>query len=302
MNFDHLKVFAAVAYTKNFTKAAKSLHMSQPSVSAIIRQLEEQLGASLFERTTKTVSLTSSGKLLLKRSQEIKKLVHQTEKELELLNQSLHGNLLIGTSLTIGEHIMPHLLGSYKMSNPNVNIQMKVSNSEQIMDKISTEKVELGFIETAHVDPKFIYYPFLEDELFVISSKEFSEKYFFNSSTLSIEEVIKLPFIIRESGSGTREVIEENLRRHKLDPSKLKVILELEHTESIKSAVEAGIGISVLSKAAIKKELKLGTLKAHRIRGIHFKRYFYIIFMEGRVSHTGESFLEFINNSFLNDV
>lgn len=300
MNFDHLKVFAAVAHTKNFTKAAKYLHMSQPSVSATVRQLEKQLGTSLFERTTKTVTLTSSGKLLLKRSQEITNLVNQTEKEFELINKSLQGNLLLGTSLTIGEHIMPHLLGRYKKSNPNVNIKMKVSNSEQIMEKISTEELEIGFIETAYVDPKFVYYPFLEDELFVIASVEFSERYFCNTSTIPIEEFLKLPFIIRESGSGTRHVIEENLRSHKLDPSKLKVILELEHTESIKSAVEAGIGVSILSKAAIKKELMLGTLKTHRIRGINFKRYFYTIYMEGRISHTGESFLEFINSSFSN--
>lgn len=243
-----------VAVKKNFSETAKALHMSQPSVSLQIRQLEDSLSTQLFNRTTKKVYLTPSGELLFKSAKIILKQINDTKKELQHLSESIQVNLIIGASLTIGEYILPYLFGNFKQKYPNVNIVLKIYNSQQIVEKLYDGEINLGFIESMISYPEFVQDTFLEDELIIISSGH-------TSADISIEDLSKMPFILREEGSGTRQVIEETLRKNNLNPTKLIVVLELENTESIKSAVESGMGISILSKVAVQKELSLKTLK-----------------------------------------
>ncbi|RXT07204.1 selenium metabolism-associated LysR family transcriptional regulator [Ammoniphilus sp. CFH 90114] len=295
MNFEHLKVFYVAATKKNFSETAKTLHLSQPTVSLQIQQLESLLNVKLFERTTKNIKLTDSGQLLYLYAGKIINLVNQTKKELDLLSSSIHGNLSIGASLTIGEYLLPYIIGKYQKEYPKVHLSMNIYNSSQIIQQLKNEQIDLGFIESTITDPELVYLPFSEDQLILISSAKDPHPMVKDRESILPSELFSLPLIVREHGSGTRQVMEESLLKHNLDPSKLNIILELGSTESIKATVESGMGLSIISESAIQKELRLGTLRTIRIQGISLLRNFSAIFVKNKLySVPADSFLEFI--------
>ena len=295
MNLDHLKVFYVAATKKNFSETAKIMHLSQPTVSLQIQQLESTLNVKLFERTTKSIKLTDFGKVLFDYAEKILHLVDQAKKELYLLSESIHGELNVGASLTTGEYILPYLLGSFAKAYPKINLLMKTYNSHQIIQQLENEEIHIGFIE-APIEHEHLYqYPFLTDELVVISSVSDPPPLLKNKKFITANELFSLPIILREPGSGTRQVMEDRLRENQLDPTKLNVVLELGSTESIKATVESGLGISVISESSIQKELKLGTLKKVNIRGINLQRYFYLVYLENKIMpSTADVFLKFV--------
>lgn len=291
MFLDHLKVFYIAATKKNFSETAKVLHLSQPSVSLQIKHLEEYLNTSLFDRSTKKMELTDAGKLLYQYAEQIIELVNVAEKELALLSDTIHGDLRLGASMTIGEYLLPYHLSAFIKKYPKVHIKMKIDNSHQIIDKLLSGEIDLGFIEATIHHEKLEIIPFLEDELLIISSMS-SPSPLLVDEFIELDQLVLLPLIMRERGSGTRQVLERKLLENKLDPSKLNVILELENTESIKSAVGSGLGAAIISKTAIQKEAELGILKTTRIRGLSLKRHFYLLNKKQSLSPASDAFKE----------
>lgn len=302
MNLEHLKVFSVAAKQKSFSATAKLLHLSQPAVSLQIQQLEATLHVKLFERTTKRIKLTDSGKLLLHYAEQIIQLVSQAEKELALLADSVHGRLHIGASLTTGDYVLPSLLGRFKQQFPEVKLFVELFNSHDIINKLANQEIDLGFVEAPlhHTDLQLL--PFMEDELVVITSTQQPHLIDPEQSVISIAELFALPFILREEGSGTRKVMENCFFEHALDPNQLNVRMELASTESIKSMVESGMGISVISKASIQKELRLGTLRVVALEKISFKRQFYVVHRANKAqSIATEAFVAFTLNQFTSE-
>lgn len=293
MNLDSLKVFYVAANNNSFSQTAKDLYISQSSVSLQIKHLEEQWDCLLFERTTKKVSLTPAGEVLYRQVKKLLSVMKETENELQQLKGFVHGDLKVGASLTIGEHILPFILAEYNRQYPKVNMDLKVYNSEQIVEKLHKHEINLGFIESMLSYPALKQVPFAEDELIIIVSP-FNKH--IDSTKISVEELLHLPFIIREKGSGTRQVMEDALRKNKINPENLNIIMELQQTETIKSAVEAGIGISIISKSAVKKEIQLQTIKQLKIDGLSLHRSFYMIYHEEALSQTSRKLIEMINN------
>ncbi len=294
MNLDHLKVFYVAAMKKNFSETAKSLHLSQPTVSLQIQQLESGLDTKLFERTTKNIKLTKPGKLLLQYAERIIELEKQAKKEIALLSESIQGNLNIGASLTIGESILPYMIGKYSREFPGVNLNMDIYNSTQIIQLLKNEDIDLGFIESPIYHSELVHLPFMEDELILISSATEIHPTIGDRQVINPEELFTLPLILREPGSGTRQVIEESLRKHDLNPGRLKVVLELGNTESIKAAVESGMALSIISQSSIQKELALGSLRKIRIQGISLLRNFFAVYDKNRpTSVPADAFLDF---------
>jgi LysR family transcriptional regulator, transcriptional activator of the cysJI operon len=289
VNLDYLKVFYVVANNKSFSQTAKDLHLSQSSVSLQIKHLEEKWDCQLFERTTKKISLTPEGEILYKQVEKLISLMNETENELKELKGIVHGELKVGASLTIGEHILPFLLADFSSLYPKVKLNLKVYNSVQIVEKLLNHEINLGFIESKLSYPSLKQVPFATDELVIIASPRLIHK-----SEISIEELLEMPFIIREHGSGTRQVMEDSFRKNGVDPSKLNIVMELEHTEVIKSSVEAGLGISIISKSAVKKELQLQTIKMLTIEGLSLQRDFYMIYHEQALKITSRKLVEFI--------
>jgi DNA-binding transcriptional LysR family regulator len=297
MNLEHLKVFFMAAAKGNFTEAAKILHLSQSSVSLQIQHLEEQLHTTLFDRSTKKMDLTDSGKLLYNYAERIIQLSNQAEKELSLLSETIHGDLRLSASLTIGEYLLPFFLGNFIEQYPNVNLMMKIDNSSQIIKKLIDGDIDLGFIEAPFPHELLDGIPFLEDELVIVSSSAHPFP-FLEGDSIEPSKLFTLPIIMREKGSGTRQVLEENLLKHSFDPSKLPILMELESTESIKSAVESGLGVAIISKTAIQKEIELGILKKTRINGIPLKRHFYLLTKKQILSPACDAFKEVFFSTF----
>ncbi|GAA0432534.1 selenium metabolism-associated LysR family transcriptional regulator [Lentibacillus halophilus] len=299
MNLDHLRVFHVLASNNNFSKTSNVLHMSQSSVSKQIRHLENELNTKLFDRTTKKVQLTSEGKILLESAERIFKEINHARNKLASLWETVHGDLFIGASLTLGEHILPYILGDYQQQYPNVHLDMKVDNSEHIIEKLRNKQIHLAFIQSSSYYPEFTQQLFLEDELVIIAPHKFIYPEFDSiDDYITPQMLLTLPMIIREEGSGTRQVIEEQLRNNRLAPNQLNVLLEMENTESIKAAVESGLGISIISKVSVQKELRLNTLRKLSVNGLHLKRNFYSVYDDQNLSLPSNSFLSFIHNYY----
>ncbi len=251
-----LKVFHTVAKLLNFTKAADALHMTQPAVTFQIRQLEEYFNTRLFDRTHNRVSLTEAGLRVYSFSGRIFELYDEMEHSIREMTGDVSGVVTLGASTTIAEYMLPFLLGDFKAKNPEVNIRLKVSNTDGIVSMVENNVIDLGIVEASVSNKNLQVDVCRMDQLVAVVPPNHALS---GAITLTAQEMIAHPFICREEGSGTREVIAEYLMESgvKEEPN---VCLELGSPESIKSAVEAGMGISIMSQSTVQKEIKLNTL------------------------------------------
>ncbi|MCW8902599.1 MULTISPECIES: selenium metabolism-associated LysR family transcriptional regulator [Sedimenticola] len=254
-----LQVFHTVARLLSFTKAAESLHMTQPAVTFQVRQLEDYFNTRLFDRTHNRISLTDAGAHVYEYAARIFELYAEMENSVRAMTGEISGSLTIGASTTIAEYMLPALLGDFKVKYPDVNIHLKVSNTDGIVSMVENNTIDLGVVEAPVANKNLVVEICKADQLVAIVPPGHPEA---QRSTLTYEDLIKYPFICREEGSGTREVINEYLAQIKDNVDDLNISMELGSPEAVKGAVEAGMGISVVSRATIQKELKLGTLVA----------------------------------------
>lgn len=254
-----LQVFHTVAKLLSFTKAAETLHMTQPAVTFQVRQLEEYFNTRLFDRTHNRISLTEAGKRVYDYAGKIFETYGEMENAVRELTGEVSGVLIIGASTTIAEYMLPALLGDFKNEYPDVNVRLKVSNTEGIVSMVENNVIDLGVVEAPVANKNLAVELCKRDQLVAIVPPTHPMA---QQEVVSASDLLEHPYICREEGSGTREVIIEYLQDVGLNSSELDVIMELGSPEAIKGAVEAGIGITILSKATLGKELKLGTLVA----------------------------------------
>lgn len=252
-----LQVFYTVARLLSFTKAAEALHMTQPAVTFQVRQLEEHFNTRLFDRTHNRVTLTDAGECVLKYAERIFESYSEMENAIREMTGDLSGALTLGASTTIAEYMLPSLLGNFKAEYPEVNIRLKVSNTEGIVTMVENNVIDLGVVEAPVSNKNLLVEVCQTDQLVVIMPPGHPLA---GRERIGIREVIQYPFICREEGSGTREVVMEYMSEQGVDATALTPCLELGSSESIKGAVEAGIGLSILSRATISKELALKRL------------------------------------------
>ncbi len=252
-----LQVFFTVARLLSFTKAAEHLHMTQPAVTFQVRQLEEYFDTRLFDRTHNRISLTDAGTRAYGYAEKIFELYGQMENAVREMTGKVSGALVLGASTTVAEYMLPALLGEFKEKFPEVEIHLKVANTDGVVHMIENNDIDLGLVEAPVSNKNLVVDICKEDELVVIIPPEHALK---GKQQVSLEEALEHPFICREEGSGTREVISDFMGSNKIDPKEMNVSLELGSPESVKGAVEAGMGISIVSRATISKELELGSL------------------------------------------
>lgn len=295
MDYERLKTFIAVAEKKNFSEAAKILYVTQPTISAQIKALEEELGTKLFERTTKKVEMTQSAEILLKYAKKIIHLSDSAHKEILKFEDSMYGDLKIGCSFTIGEYVLPEFLKLFKDEYPLIQMSVNITNSNNIVLSIKDQIIDVGLIETPIEDAQIVVEPFMEDELILIAAPGYFSD---NEITISAERLKVTPLIVREKGSGTRAVVNQYLNQAGITEEDLNLVMELGSTEAVKSAVCAKLGVSIISKSAIKKELMLKLLKAYPIKDISFYREFYIACRKDTVlKQTSELFMDQLKSS-----
>lgn len=298
LNHFSLRTFYILANERSFSKAAKILCLSQPAVSHQIHSLEEYLETRLFNRIKGEINLTSSGVILFKYAEKILALYQEAEKEIANLTDLKRGQLVIGASTTIGQYFLPPLLGEFKDLHPKIEIFLTNANTEVICSQLLNNLIDLGIVEAPVKHKDILSEKFIEDELIVITS---SKHRWQEGEEIDQEEFKKEPIILREPGSGTRKVIENRLNKARIKLTDLNIKMELGNSESIKAAVEAGLGISIVSQWTVLKEKKLGSLKILRLNGISFKRDFTIILTQGQFkTKIMEQFLTFLKEFEIN--
>jgi DNA-binding transcriptional LysR family regulator len=254
-----LKVFYAVARHLSFTKAAEQLFMTQPAVTFQVKQLEEQFNTRLFERSHGKIALTPAGRLVMEYAERILGLSEEMETRVAELNGSMAGPLLIGASTTIAEFILPRILGEFRLAHPQVHVQLTVGNSEMIENRVADHTLDLGLFESPTHLSSLVTEVCCEDELVVICAPGHP---FAALASVRPQQLLGQPYVSRELGSGTREFTEQYLRRCRVTLEDLDIVMELGSPEAIKGVVETGLGVSIVSRATVAKERRLGTLAA----------------------------------------
>jgi DNA-binding transcriptional LysR family regulator len=274
-----LVVFRAVAEQLSFRKAAEELYLTQPAVSLQIKALEEELGVQVFDRTGAQITLTPAGTVLLQYAKQVNSLFTQAERDIAALAGDHEGQLALGASTTIAQYVLPRLLGEFCKQYPRVRPTLISGNTEHIVEAVVKQKIDLGLIEGPARSREVKNEPFLEDELVLIASTshEWAERV-----SVSVSDLCAAPLLMRERGSGTRRVIELALERQGTRRNSMRIVMELDSTEAIKSAVEAGLGVGFVSRWAIAKDLRLDTnFKIVEIEGLRIKRDFLITYIKG---------------------
>ncbi len=266
--------------------------MTQPAVSLQVQAMEELYETRLFDRSGNSINMTPAGEILYKRAKEILALYAEAQKNISEITGSIKGSLSIGASSTIGNYLLPSIIAAFKKKVPQVSISLVVSNTKIITERLNAGEVDIALVEGDVSKQRFSVDTLLADELVVIMSPAHA---WAERRNIPAMDIIKEPLIMREEGSGTRQVILKYLEEHGIKRDDLKVSLVLGSTESIKSAVEEGVGISIVSAWAARQSIKHGVLKAMTFKDIKFNRNFSIISPKRNYcTHTAREFLNFL--------
>ncbi len=278
MEFKQLECFVKVVDKKSFSKAAKSLFISQPAVTSSIQKLELGLDIKLINRNGKDISLTEAGIELYSYAIELINLRSKAINAIGIHNHIENRVLTIHTSTIPARYILPELILKFKSEYKDFSTELKISDSRAVVDDILIGKINLGFVGSEYPNNLLNYIDFYEDELVLITSNDVE----FDSDLPSFDELIKYDLILREDGSGTRAILEDEFKSSNLNINKFKSISENEDSQSIKKMVSLGYGISFVSKLDIQNELKLGLLKSYSVKDLNLKRNFKIVYAKYR--------------------
>jgi DNA-binding transcriptional LysR family regulator len=270
-----LKVFRSVAENLSFRKAAEHLFLTQPAITQQIKALESDLGVRLFDRSANRVALTAKGTTLLGYAKKMAALAGKAEQDLGAEEGQFSGELSLGVSTTIAQYVLPRLIGAFLREHSRVQLSLQSGNTEEVVDLLLGGKVSIGLIEGPARQRGIRTEPFMRDELVLIMPPESDLAY------LSAQQLLGSSLLMREQGSGSRHVVEAALEKAGFKLKAFKSVMNLDSTEAIKSAVEAGLGIGFVSRWAISKELELAALKVAQVRGLSMARHFSLISRTG---------------------
>ncbi len=272
------KVFLSAGKLLSFSKAAKELSLTQPAVSFQIRHLEEGLGAKLFVRYPSKIELTPIGSLMLKELTHIQTESDRVQERIMRKLDKLWGTVSVGASTTIGNYFLPPILAKFKSTYMDISIRVLVANTDEILSDLADGIVDFAIVEGPVKTKQWKVEEAFVDELVVIAPKTFP---FAEKGLITKKQLSALPFITRETGSGTREVIESLKSGSQPLVPVSNIVLELGSTSAIKKAVEAGLGVSIVSLMTLVKETKLDTLEVLRIQGFPIRRTVSFVFHKG---------------------
>jgi len=290
VTLDQLRTFRTVAQLQSFTRAAETLHLTQPAVSAQIVALERGVNVKLFDRIGKKIGLTEAGRIVLDSTEEILRRVEEMQQSLDDLEGLRRGKFMLGASLVVGVYLLPEILGRFKKKYPQVDVTLHIEYARQIVEKVAANIVDLGIIGEGLpvADSRLVVRPFLKDDLVVIVSTRHP---WAKRVRISPDELAKEPFIIPEQSLATSEII---LRQLGAAGIQLNTVMELGNIEAVKKAVEAGLGASIMSRCAIVREVEAHHLKALRLSGITLQRDLSFVWRKDRrLSKATEAFLNF---------
>jgi DNA-binding transcriptional LysR family regulator len=292
MELNQLKAFCAVVEKRSFSRAGEVVFLSQPTVSLQISSLEQELGTQLLDRRGREVTVTRTGETLYRYARRILQLTNEAEQAIEQLKGLMKGTLTLGASTIPGEYLLPSLLAEFKALYPAIDIDLHISDTQGVITKVLVDEVEVGFVGTRDKSDKLVFKSLATDKLVLIASAESTWPH---QDALTVDQLKGVPFILRESGSGTRSTVKQKLLDKGIKEEELNVIMRLGSTTAVKRAVESGPGVSFVSEKAIENEIKLGTIKTIPIKNLELDREFFIVYSKKK-SHSpaAQALLQFL--------
>ncbi|PKM82656.1 MAG: LysR family transcriptional regulator [Firmicutes bacterium HGW-Firmicutes-14] len=288
-----LKAFVTVAENKSFTNAAKILFMTQPAISAQIKALEERLEVKLIERNDKTIALTEAGEVLFIEAQKILDIYDGFMEAIDEMKGIHRGKLFITASTIPGEYVLPILIGGFHRVYPGIEISLKIGDTGAVVQQLLKRTVDIGIIGAPVKNESISLKEFIKDELIIIGPPGNTK----NVQEISVEELVEADLVLREPDSGTRMMFYEKISSAGVEIRQLKVVMELGSTRAIITAVESGLGLSVVSRLAAQEALELGKITEYRVRGISFERYLYLAWNKNKYeSFAAKEFFSFLDS------
>lgn len=293
MNLRALEAFCAVYREGSFTGAASDLGLSQPTVSSHVRNLEEELGARLFDRVGRRVQPTRAARLLFRHARRLLDLSREMTDEIDRFLHGLHGRLVAAASTIPGEYWLPAQIGRFHELYPEIRVTVEIHDSGAVVERVVDGRVELGVVGARLNRDELSYRELAVDRLVLVAPPRAE---WLAAGAVSLDELRRLPFVLREQGSGTRFMFERALAGRGLEPGDLRVVAELGSTTAVKEAVKAGVGVSVLSRLAVEDDLAAGRVRLVEMEDLPgLERAFFAVTHRDRaVSPLAHAFLEFL--------
>jgi DNA-binding transcriptional LysR family regulator len=292
VNLNHLRVFHAVAESTSLTAAARILRISQPAVSKQLGDLEDALGVQLVDRLPRGVRLTEAGRTLAEHATRIFGIEQLAEVELAAQLGLERGTLAIGASTTIGSYLVPRVFGELHREHAALRLEMQIGNTAQVYELVRRHQIELGLTEGLVAEPDLATRVFDHDDMIAIASPGDPV---LARGRLRADDLVRLPFIMRERGSGTREVIEAAFTNKRLT---IEPVMTLGSTEAVKNAVAAGLGIAIVSSLAVERELASGALESIALADLAIRRELHLVELRGVTrSPVASRFVELLERS-----
>ncbi len=285
-----LHVFHTAARRLNFTRTAEELFITQPAITRHIHELESQLKTKLFDRNGSQLKLTKAGVILLHYTDEIFEIYRNLEFEINSLNQLQSGKLKLGASTTVAQYILPPILARFRQKFPEIEIVLVIKNTEAIELALQNKQIDLALIEGYSKNSSIKYTKFLRDEIVLVAR---SENPAVKVGSITKAQLLDIPLLLREPGSGTLEVIAHALKRTDISLCDLKVDMQLGSSESMKLYLLHSDSMAFLSIHAILKELQNRECMVIDIEGLEIERYFYFASLQGQTESLPELFMNF---------
>ncbi len=284
MTLRHLEIFLEVRRLKSITKAADSLNLAQPAVSRVIHELESFYGIRLFERMNRKLYITEAGEQLFLYADSIINQFYEAKDVLQ--DRTLTANIRIGSNSTCGQQLLPMLLQKFKKSHPEIHVYLKISNSQEIEEALLRNELDFGFIDVPHKPEYFLSQKIAEDELMLICAEDYPV-----SEKITFEQLEKLPLLVREAGSGSRQLLEQLFAQERSTP---KIIMESSNVFSLLQMCHIGFGILVLTKNMAGSWLDLYPYKKIQLQETFAKRTYYLVFHKSKyLTRSMKCFQEF---------
>ena len=293
MTLEQLRIFAAVAECEHVTQAARSLNLTQSATSAAVAALESRYATKLFDRIGRRIALTEAGRLFFTEARAVLARAAAAERMLTELADLTRGSLELASSQTIANYWLPHAIQSYRARYPAIVVSTTIGNTESVSAKIHDGAAGLGFVEAEIDDPSLSVTPVAEDELVLVVPPEHP----WTTRAPRMAEQLKLgPWVLREHGAGTRTVFETALSNFGLKSDDLNISLVLPSNESVRAAVEAGAGVTVISNRVAASSLRAGNIVRVKFPKLH-RRFFAIRHKERYATRAEQAFLNLISSS-----
>ncbi len=283
MDLRRLEVFCKVVEKRSFSRAAEEVYLSQPTVSEHVRVLEQFLGEKLIDRLGKTVRPTQAGEILYEYAKEILALREKAICALKDFRGTVSGKLKIGCSTIPGTFIVPYFIGMFIKKYPQTKISLSTGDSRKITNEVANGRLEVGVVGAIFSNDRVTFEKILNDELVLAV---YPGHKLLRRKRVKFSEITNYPYVNREYGSGTREFVEKYLKEYGIGPGELKTVLEVGSTEAVRHAVKARIGISVLSRRAVKDDISCGSLEIVTFEDVKMTRSFYLVEEKARTRST----------------